>query len=640
MNYELIRYKLQKDLFVELTLNTLNYCFLMKAIGAELATFAAEMKEQLLRYDQSKAEALAAEVERRRQKSRYFVVAELASFVLALGFVALSTLMTGGGWWLGGAAMWLVIYAVVRRQDVRCGERITELQHLQRVYEKEAAYQRGDFSPFDSGDRYQDSRHPFTFDLDIFGRDSLFQRICRAVTTGGADRLAGALSQVGSYHDHREALRELAGQEAWRARLMSMGQERVIDTTEIVETIRRVSQMRLPRWYVSPAALAVACIALCGFYASILLAVMGVVGAGVPIAWGMAQLFMVVGLVSRALKGVTKATSRLSRELQTVVAVVRHVAQADWHSPELCALQQQLDTEATASFNMLDGMVRSIDQRSNEMGVVVFNVFCLADFFIVRRFLRWQGQYVARMEEWIDCVAQIDMLVSMATFRHNEPEATEARVDTSVTSIIYKARGIYHPFLVAGQGRKAVGNDFEVVDRHFYIITGANMAGKSTFLRSVGINYLLAMNGMPVFADELEVSCFQLFTSMRTSDDLSRGISFFNAELLRLRQLIETTQSSAQPTLIILDEILKGTNSLDKLNGSRFFLENISRQNVSGIIATHDLELSRMEGERFHNYCFEIELGTDVTYSYRLTHGVARNQNATFLLKQIIDGRG
>lgn len=164
------------------------------------------------------------------------------------------------------------------------------------------------------------------------------------------------------------------------------------------------------------------------------------------------------------------------------------------------------------------------------------------------------------------------------------------------------------------------------------------MAGKSTFLRSIGVNYILALCGMPVFASSFKVSVFSLFTSMRTTDDLTHGISYFNAELLRLKQLIDHCKQSTH-TLIILDEILKGTNSLDKLNGSRLFLQEISKLPVTGVIATHDLELSKMEDEdpkHFHNYCFEIKLEDKITYSYKITAGVARNQNATYLLKNII----
>lgn len=258
----------------------------------------------------------------------------------------------------------------------------------------------------------------------------------------------------------------------------------------------------------------------------------------------------------------------------------------------------------------------------------------MSDFFLVRRFLRWQRHYMERIADWTGCVSQIDGLVSMAVYSYNEQQAVAAEV-VEADGVVYEAKGIYHPFL----GAKAVRNDFTIDDGNYYIVTGANMAGKSTFLRSIGVNYILAMNGMPVFAESLRVSVFNLFSSMRTADDLSRGISYFNAELLRLRQLIESCKHAAR-TLIILDEILKGTNSLDKLNGSRLFLQEISRLPVSGIIATHDLELSKMEDDapsRFHNWCFEIELGGNITYTYKITPGVARNQNATYLLKKIIE---
>lgn len=146
------------------------------------------------------------------------------------------------------------------------------------------------------------------------------------------------------------------------------------------------------------------------------------------------------------------------------------------------------------------------------------------------------------------------------------------------------------------------------------------------------------MNGMPVFAESLKLSLFNLYTSMRTNDDVSNGISYFNAELIRLKSLIDYCRTSDH-TLIILDEILKGTNSLDKLNGSHLFLLSIKELPVTGIVATHDLELSKMEDEYpdvFRNYCFEVELSDDVKYSYRITQGIAKNQNATFLLKNIL----
>ena len=271
-----------------------------------------------------------------------------------------------------------------------------------------------------------------------------------------------------------------------------------------------------------------------------------------------------------------------------------------------------------------------MERRGNGLWMFLTDACTLNGIFLLRRLQRWDSLYINKVYGWIDAVSRMDALVSMATFRYNEPQAIDAEVADS-DNVVFEAKGIVHPFL----GAKGVANDFAMADGHCYIVTGANMAGKSTFLRSIGTNYILAMAGMPVFAQSLRVSVFALFSSMRTSDDLAHGISYFNAELLRLRQLIDCCRKSRR-TLIILDEILKGTNSLDKLNGSRMFLEAIAKLPVTGLVATHDLELSKMADEhpdRIANYCFEIKMANEITYTYKIAPGVARNQNASFLLK-------
>ena len=347
------------------------------------------------------------------------------------------------------------------------------------------------------------------------------------------------------------------------------------------------------------------------------------------------QIAAVYLLFGRTLKRVNQSISIILPRLGTYVSMIMQIVTSDLKSQEgrdIIGMLSADEQNALKSFRLLKGIINDLDQR-NEVWVPISNALYLADYFIVRRFLLWQDRYMMHIEDWIDAVSHFDALVSMATFRYNEPDATDAEL-VDADEVVYEARGLYHPFL----GQKAVRNDFSISDQQYYIITGANMAGKSTFLRSVGINYVLACCGMPVFADSLRVSLFSLFSSMRTTDDLAHGISYFNAELLRLQQLIETCKQNCH-TLIILDEILKGTNSLDKLNGSRLFLQSVSTLPITGIIATHDLELSKMQQEypdRFHNYCFEIQLSDEITYTYRLSEGVARNQNATYLLKNIL----
>ena len=442
------------------------------------------------------AETLTAEIRRLRKRNTGFVVSELLTFGLAIAAVVAYVSTDTGYTYLYIAAVMLVAYILIRRADINNANRITQQEDMRSVYQKELAYLSGDFSGFGDGAPYSNPQHPYTFDMDIFGRDSLFNRVNRTITSGGSDKLAKELMTLGCENimQRQEAIRELAEQEPLCSRFLAYGQRKTINTSDILTTLHGIEQPS--------------------------------------------------------------------------------------HTGE------------------------------------------------------WRGEYLHQVEDWIEAVSHFDMLVSMATFRYNEPTAIDAEIIDNQEPLVLEAQAITHPFL----GERAISNDFTLQDSHYYIITGANMAGKSTFLRTIGVNYILARCGMPVFAKRFRASRFSLFSSMRTTDDLTQGISYFNAELLRLQQLIEFCRNQPH-TLIILDEILKGTNSLDKLNGSRLFLEHIRQLPVTGIIATHDLALSKMADEhpdRFHNYCFEIELSDNVTYTYKITEGVARNQNATFLLQNIV----
>ena len=182
-------------------------------------------------------------------------------------------------------------------------------------------------------------------------------------------------------------------------------------------------------------------------------------------------------------------------------------------------------------------------------------------------------------------------------------------------------------------------NDFGIDRLHeFYIITGANMAGKSTFLRAVGVNLVLACCGAVVHASSFEFQPMAIFTSMRTVDDLAKGTSYFHAELLRLQKLV-TMAEREEKTFIILDEILKGTNSRDKLNGSRRFLQKLLTLPIAGLVATHDLELGALadtQPEHYFNRCFEItHTDDDIVYDYKLKPGISQNMNASILLEKM-----
>lgn len=666
------------------------------------------MENQLKESYQHSVEKYATEVAALKRKNNAFITSELLLFgAMATCLVCYFALDGDTHLWLCAAFLSLVAYFLVRHFDDKNKEEIEHKTALMQVCQDEVKAMEGDFSSYEKGDSYQNPHHAYAFDLDIFGKDSLFNRICHTITTGGSDALAANLSretplpidEIESRRELQQDLTESAHQ--WRLEFFALGELNrnalsqglstssssfsygknnsaaaygKINSAAVVEAMAKVSQMTLPTWFGSWMALVVGWLLIIGICASVLLAILGIVSVDFPLWWVMVQFMVVFAVCKSALDKIDSNGGKLRHQLMAYSQVLRLISQRTFSSKLGKEMQEKL-AEALPSFSQLEKILNGYDRRGNFLGLFFTDSFLLSDFFLVRQFLKWKNTYMTKMEEWVGIVSELDAMVSMADYRYNHPEATDAelvetkaeKVQTTASSvgdsvatsqeIVFEAKNLYHPFL----GAKAVKNDFCIDDSNYYIVTGANMAGKSTFLRSLGINYILAMAGMPVFADTLRISRFRLFSSMRTSDDLTHGISYFNAELLRLEQLVQFCKGDAQKhkanfasqgklackgdslrTLIILDEILKGTNSVDKLNGSRLFLESIAHLPVSGVIATHDLELSKMEngseqGRRFHNYCFEIDLGLDVTYTYKIQRGVAKNQNATFLLKKLIE---
>ena len=645
----------------------------------------------------------ASEVAALKRKNTGFITGELLAFGGILAFLICYFAIDGDTQnYLMGAALCLIAYLGIRRLDDKNKEKIEHLSALLKVYQDEIKAWEGDFSPFETGDCYQNPQHPYSFDLDVFGKSSLFNRICRTITSGGSEALARNLTRetplsMEDIKRRRDLQKELAGEELagegenWRMEFLALGEKnrsqtadgkmmngkmKKIDSAAVVDAMQKVSKMEVPAWFGSPVSLVIGWLLIIGIIGSVILSICDMVSVDFALWWVLVQYMVVFFVCKQTLDKIDSNGGKLRHQLIAYAQILQLINRRNFHS-ELGKEMQDSLADALPSFAQLEKILKGYDRRGNFLGFFFTDAFMLSDFFLVRSFLKWKNTYMVKMEEWMHIISEMDAMVSMADFRYNHPEAEEAEFvsgspeadtesDVSENAgngspeIVFEGKNLYHPFL----GAKAVKNDFTIKDDNYYIITGANMAGKSTFLRSLGVNYILAMAGMPVFADQLKISRFRLFSSMRTTDDLTHGISYFNAELIRLEELLKFCKESAEGkfckesaegkfykksiagnkeslrTLIILDEILKGTNSLDKLNGSRKFLEAISKQPVSGIIATHDLELSKMENDasgKFHNYCFEIDLGTDVTYTYKIQKGVARNQNATFLLNKILE---
>ena len=279
-------------------------------------------------------------------------------------------------------------------------------------------------------------------------------------------------------------------------------------------------------------------------------------------------------------------------------------------------------------------LIQAFDSRLNFLVGFVLNGLFLWDYHSVYRLEKWKSQYREMFPFWLQMLGQIDAYVSLGNYANNNPDYVYPVI--SDKNIVFSATKLGHQLI---DEDKRVNNDFALERTGTVcIISGANMAGKSTFLRTVAVNFILGMTGVPVCAEEMKFIPSKLFTSMRTTDSLSKNESYFYAELKRLKKL-KSMVEEGEPVFFILDEILKGTNSADKSLGSKLFLKRLIELKATGLIATHDTSLGEMENEYSGvviNKCFEVEInGESIEFNYKLQDGITHKMNAAFLMKQM-----
>ena len=581
-----------------------------------------------------KCEELQILIASNKKRASLFLAGKLLSFALVVTIIALyyenitllNTIIT---------LSIVAIYIMLIIADEKLKGSTEKLKRIYKLCQDEVSYFDGDFSNFDSGERYKDTYHKYSYDLDIFGVSSLYNRINRTVTDKGSDILARKLETIPTdsniVEENQDAIKELSDMIDWR-----------IDFTSNKYTYNNLALLS----NISNNSDKVRNNPIFSKYIYISLALTAIVMALAitsVISWSYISIIITLQLMitvslSKVVMQISANADKISKEYKNYLKLLKIIEKGDFKATKLKRISNNLlgsKVSCMASFKSITRILNMLDQRNNILVYIALNGLFLYDILLVRSFIKWEKRYMSHIEGWIEEIGELDALISLATYSYNTPQNSWATISTSEDSKIIDAKELYHPFLAYD---KAVANSFELDRNNIGIITGANMAGKSTFLRSLGVNYILAANGVSVCAKEFTFSLVSLFSSMRTSDDLSNNISYFNAELLRLKQLI--LHCSSHPyTLIILDEILKGTNSRDKLKGSIVFLETLVKYPVSGVIATHDLELAKLEDQdtrQYTNYCFEIELAKDIEYSYQITKGVAQNLNATYLLSNML----
>ena len=570
-----------------------------------------------------------------QRKSNIYVACKLILFCCIIASIWYTVGNKGNVPGFISIAISVILYIAALKADTILNRKIRDLQSRRKVCENELSYFRNDFSPFEDGTEFIDLHHEYSYDLDIFGPESLFNRINRTVTLKGKEMLARKLTDLPSdtdiIHKRQEAVKELAALPQWRIKFHSnrhIGKE----LDRLADVIAKPIQGNLFMKDPVPQILSIVTVlSLAGW----------LTGFVSPIVF--CSLFVLQHLITffsgRRTDRMIQFTDSLYKECRRYTDILKDIETAGFKSELLIKSRQCLFDDGTGSLKAFDHLSRILnlyDQRGNFLLYLLFNGTIMYDIMVSKMFFKWISKYGSHITGWTDSIAEIDALASFGTYVFNNPDNTYGEILAASSGTIIETSDIVHPFL---SGRNGVPNSFTLKRDNLAIVTGANMAGKSTFLRTIGVSFILATNGAAVCARKFAFVPVSLFSSMRTADNLSKDTSYFQAELSRLRLMLEYVKSHTY-TLVILDEILKGTNSSDKLKGSMIILEELSRHEVSGIIATHDLGITDLENrypDKFLNYCFEIELSDTIRFSYKISRGVARNMNASHLIEIMLD---
>lgn len=512
------------------------------------------------------------------------------------------------------------------------------LETQARIIQEELQALSGDYSSFEDGKEYVNPEHPYSFDLDIFGRRSLFQSINRTCTFFGKVRLAewlqNHLHEKASIEKRQEMVREISEHTLFREQFRVAG---------LVHHSQSSDAEKIQAWSQSPAQYLHAGWVKAFIWGvpviNSLLLITSLAGwtsfSWLGLSFG---IFLVLsfGIIKRA----TYIQETYGKQLKSLNGYARLIALAkaeNWKSAGMQELMERFNLNGQSPIQALQQLSKELDQldlRNNQFLYVLLEGSIFFQLQEIVRIERWKARYGQHISKWLETVGELDALCSLGTFAYNHPQYTYPELTEKPFCFLATQMG--HPLMPASQ---CVKNDATIPSRPFFlIITGANMAGKSTYLRTIGVNYLLACIGAPVCCERLKLYPNQLITSLRTSDSLSDNESYFFAELKRLKRIIDLL-NQGQQLFIILDEILKGTNSMDKQKGSFDLIRQFMQLKANGIIATHDLllgSLIKQFPEEIRNYCFEADIKeNELTFSYKLREGVAQNMNACFLMKKM-----
>jgi hypothetical protein len=529
----------------------------------------------------------------------------------------------------------VVLFFILMKLHQQASRQRTFIKTLKIINEEELSYLRKESLPFAAGDEYKEDNHAYTNDLDIFGYRSLYQHLNRTATQMGKHRLAQQLQQVLPNEvilKNQEAIRELGKNRKERQEFYALGRiandnkdiySKLIQWSDQEE--QPVGKPLLVLAYLLPAVL-IGALAVYAFTRNEIF--WNIVTRLFPV-----NLLIFFFLVKRVKKAMFSA-DKVNEMLKEYSAMFLRLEHATYTSERLLTLQQKLQVtgaQASTELKKLASIFSGMETVQNPFSAVIMNGLYLHHIHQLHKLHIWKKKYAAHIPEWLDVLGEMEMLNSLANLYDNNPGFSFPRLNEG-HMISFTALG--HPLIAE---EKRVCNDVTFDEHRFMVLTGSNMSGKSTFLRTLGINMVLAGMGSAICAAAANIHPLKIFVSMRQTDSLADSESYFFAEVKRLKYIMD--QLDHEVCFVLLDEILRGTNSDDKRSGTIGVIEKIIRKKAIGAIATHDLEVcltTNLHPQLLINKCFEVEIISDeLVFDYKLRNGICKNKSATFLMRKM-----
>lgn len=548
---------------------------------------------------------------------------------------------TNNVWLLLGTVFSIVIiFAFLVKRQSSLERQHNYVAAFLRVNNNELEISQGKSNMYSNGERYDDGKHAYVSDLDIFGKKSVFELINRAATKDGVECLANWLlapSMKQSILERQDAVEELSQKDQWRQQFQ----------TQLLFNLGRDDSIKtfLSR-YMSNRALKFGTVFMKGYVliAPYLFLLGVIVSLTLYPVWSYLLALAIIHLLwALALSGkVSFFSSRIDKVGATLIAyadVVEMIENHSFTSPLNGQLKTKLktanDQKLSVAFKTLGALVDKLDARNNILIGSLLNMFLLWDFKQVLAIVQWRTKYETDVLKSFDVVAEFEALVSLATLKRNNPQWTVPVILDQPSTDRINAVNICHPLI---SSTHAVANDYEASKHSIALITGSNMAGKSTFLRTIGVNSVLAYAGAVVNADRFALPIYKLVSYMRIKDSLNESTSTFKAELDRMKYILDLVKVEPE-SFVLIDEMLRGTNSVDKYLGSKAIIKKLIEDNGKGLIATHDLQLADLEDEYpsvVQNFHFDIQIKeSEMLFDYKLKEGRCTVFNASMLLKGI-----